>query len=198
MQSNYDVKFYDFIKTEDDPACPYNTAGCIQVWDLLKALKHTDEQIYFRLRTDIWFTDTSLKVLLEYLDLIVQNKLDAAFFGLDFRKRYKDTKFESPFDNPIKRVFDWIFIGNKYSIDDHNVILDRLDRLQKKGFAHLCFYTICKPNIRALNVSTQMYLIRKNYDHTPSNFEVYSDFINEYLTERQKWVHNNEYIINQF
>ena len=151
------------------------------------------------MRTDIWFTDTSIKVVIEYLDLIVNNKLDAAFFGLNFRKRFKDSKFESPFDTPGKRVFDWISISNKQAIEDPCIIFDRINKIQKKDVAgHLCFYSVYKPNIRAFNVSTQMYLIRKSYEHIPNNYDVYSDFISGYLTEIRKWVYKNETLINQF
>jgi hypothetical protein len=199
IQSNYDVKFYDFVKQKNDSKCPYVTSGGIQVWDFLKAIEQLEEQIYFKVRTDIWFTDTSIKVIIEYLDLIVNNKLDAAFFGLYFRKSYKDSKVESPFDRPSKKVFDWVSISNKHAIEDPNIIFDKINKIQKKDVAgHLCFYSVYKPNIRAFNVSTQMYLIRKSYEHIPNNYEVYSDFISGYSTIIRKWVYKNEMVINQF
>jgi len=93
-----DYKIYWF--TKDDPtreACPYEDGnihedtiyrrgqgGGIQVWDFVRACKKTNEPYVMRLRTDVWFTDSSINVICNEIKEILNGKTDIAYLGSDW------------------------------------------------------------------------------------------------------------------
>jgi hypothetical protein len=193
LKLQHTVNVYDFTRPEPSTDGPFTSSGGIQVWDFLQAVKSVDEDIIIKLRTDLWFTNNSMSVVLRELNEIVDGNNDVAFMGVDFTNHYD--KLHERNDATNKKVTDFAIIACRSSLDTEESIVTRLNGPKHKS-GNVMFKYILAPNARAVCVSCQMYLLRKDYD-TPDNWQVYSDWTSEYYKSEtaQQWVANNKKFI---
>ena len=194
FRTKYEINVYNFTRTGPSTEGPFTSSGGVQVWDFLQALKHTQEDIVIKLRTDTWFTQSSMPVIMSELDAIGNNNNDVAFMGVDFTNHY-DKIHERIDANTTKKVTDFVVIAKRSRLDTEESIITRLNGPKHKS-GNVMFKYILAPDARAVSVSCQMYLIRKDYD-TPDNWQVYSDWTSEYYKSEtaQQWVANNKKFI---
>jgi len=195
LRTKYEINVYDFTRPGPSTTGPFQSSGGVQVWDFLQAVKQVNEDIIIKLRTDTWFTNNSMPVILSELDEIVNNNNDVAFMGVDFKNHYD--KLHERSDATNKKVTDFVIIARRSSLDTEESIVTRLNGPKHKS-GNVMFKYILAPDARAVNISCQMYLIRKDYD-TPSNWQVYSDWTSEYYKSEaaQQWVANNKKFIGK-
>ena len=194
LRTKYEINVYNFTRPGPSTEGPFMSSGGVQVWDFLQALKQTQEDIVIKLRTDTWFTQSSMPVIMSELDAIVNNNNDVAFMGVDFTNHY-DKIHERIDASTTKKVTDFVVIAKRSSLDAEESIVSRLNGPKHKS-GNVMFKYILSPDARAVNISCQMYLIRKDYD-APSNWQVYSDWTSEYYKSEtaQQWVANNKKFI---
>ena len=194
FKTKYEINVYNFTRTGPSTEGPFMSSGGVQVWDFLQALKQTQEDIVIKLRTDTWFTQSSMPVIMSELDAIVNNNNDVAFMGVDFTNHY-DKIHERIDASTTKKVTDFVVIAKRSRLDTEESIITRLNGPKHKS-GNVMFKYILAPDARAVSVSCQMYLIRKDYD-TPDNWQVYSDWTSEYYKSEtaQQWVANNKKFI---
>ena len=193
LRTKYEINVYDFTRSVPSTTGPFQSSGGVQVWDFLQAVKQVNENIIIKLRTDTWFTNNSMPVILSELDEIVNNNNDVAFMGVDFTNHYD--KLHERTDATNKKVTDFAIIARRSSLDTEESVVIRLNGPKHKS-GNVMFKYILAPNARAVSVSCQMYLIRKEYD-TPDNWQIYSDWTSEYYKSEaaQQWVANNKKFI---
>lgn len=194
LRTKYEINAYNFTRPGPSTDGPFQSSGGVQVWDFLQALKQTQEDIVIKLRTDTWFTQSSMPVIMSELDAIVNNNNDVAFMGVDFTNHY-DKIHERIDASTTKKVTDFVVIAKRSRLDTEESIITRLNGPKHKS-GNVMFKYILAPDARAVSVSCQMYLIRKDYD-TPDNWQVYSDWTSEYYKSEtaQQWVANNKKFI---
>ena len=195
LKTQHTVNVYDFTRPGPSTSGPFQSSGGVQVWDFLQAVKSVDEDIVIKLRTDTWFTNNSMPVILNELDEIVNNNNDVAFIGVDFTNHYD--KLHERNDATNKKVTDFAVIARRSSLDAEESIVTRLNGPKHKS-GNVMFKYILAPDARAVSVSCQMYLLRKDYD-APSNWQIYSDWTSEYYKSEaaQQWVANNKKFIGK-
>ena len=193
LKTQHTVNVYDFTRPGPSTDGPFSSSGGVQVWDFLQAVNSVDEDIIIKLRTDLWFTTNSMSVVLSELNEIVNGNNDVAFMGVDFTNHYD--KLHERSDATNKKVTDFAIIARRSSLDTEESVVIRLNGPKHKS-GNVMFKYILAPNARAVSVSCQMYLIRKEYD-TPDNWQIYSDWTSEYYKSEaaQQWVANNKKFI---
>ena len=196
LRTKYEINVYDFTRPGPSTTGPFQSSGGIQVWDFLQAVKQVEEDIIIKLRTDLWFTNNSMTVVLSELDEIVNGNNDVAFMGIDFTNHY-DKLHERIDADTTKKVTDFAVIAKRSVLDNEESIITRLNGPKHKS-GNVMFKYILAPDARAVSVSCQMYLLRKDY-HTPDNWQIYSDWTREYYKSEasQQWVANNRKFIGK-
>ena len=195
LRTQHNVNVYDFTRPGPSTTGPFQSSGGVQVWDFLQAVKQVKEDIVIKLRTDLWFTHNSNSVVLSELNEIVNGNTDVAFMGVDFTNHYD--KLHERNDATNKKVTDFAIIARRSSLDAEESIVTRLNGPKHKS-GNVMFKYILAPDARAVSVSCQMYLLRKDYD-APSNWQIYSDWTSEYYKSEaaQQWVANNKKFIGK-
>jgi len=195
LRTKYEINVYDFTRSGPSTTGPFQSSGGIQVWDFLQAVKQVEEDIIIKLRTDTWFTTNSMSVVISELDEIVNGNNDVAFMGVDFTNHYD--KLHERSDATNKKVTDFAIIARRSSLDTEDSIVTRLNGPKHKS-GNVMFKYILAPDARAVNISCQMYLLRKDYD-VPNNWQIYSDWTSEYYKSEaaQQWVANNKKFIGK-
>jgi hypothetical protein len=196
FRTKYEMNVYDFTRPGPSTTGPFQSSGGVQVWDFLQAVKQVNEDIIIKLRTDTWFTNNSMPVILSELDEIVNDNTDVAFMGVDFKNHY-DKLHERLDASATKKITDFVVIAKKSRLDSEESIVTRLNGPKHKS-GNVMFKYILAPDARAVSVSCQMYLIRKDYD-VPNNWQIYSDWTSEYYKSEaaQQWVANNKKFIGK-
>ncbi|NDG28518.1 hypothetical protein EB118_00245 [bacterium] len=196
LKSKHELNVYNFIKSQDDATCPFNSSGGIQVWDFLNAIDLTSEEILIKFRTDLWFTQTSMLILQKELDKVLRGELDTVFLGLDFLNGYNKIKMYTDFKE-TKKVTDFVIITKRNVLRNREDIVRDLTGVKKKS-GNQMFKSIIDENAMALSVSCQIYLLRKDYTD-PENYIIYKDWTSEYhkSQESQLWVSENPRVIRK-
>jgi hypothetical protein len=114
----YDHKLPDFDRTE----CTFTLSGGCQVFDFMKSSEMLSENIIIKFRTDIWFTDSSIEMLLEAIDDVVNNTLDIVYLGYDFRNHYSEKGFKIDV-NDVKKITDFVVVSNKKGLTTRDIAL---------------------------------------------------------------------------
>lgn len=195
LRTKYEINVYDFTRSGPSTTGPFQSSGGVQVWDFLQAVKQVKEDIVIKLRTDLWFTHNSMSVVLSELNEVVNGDNDVAFMGVDFTNHYD--KLHDRIDATNKKVTDFAIIARRSSLDTEESIVTRLHGPKHKS-GNVMFKYILAPDARAVSVSCQMYLLRKDYN-TPDNWQIYSDWTSEYYKSEtaQQWVANNKKFIGK-
>jgi hypothetical protein len=164
-----DIKINWFTKpNQSRGVCPYDNTearGAIQVWDLVDALKSTENNIFIKLRSDIWFTQESIDVIVKELSLIMLLDQELSFIGW----MYKDWDFNQPYSKISvvgeDRIQGFVIIGNKNKLADADTIFSRLNsRPSGKNISgNKTFKDIIEDTTKAFTIKTHMYLCRKEY-----------------------------------
>lgn len=195
LRTKYQITVYNFTRSEPSTTGPFQSSGGVQVWDFLQAAKQVKEDIIIKLRIDTWFTRNSMSVVLSELNEIINGNNDVAFMGLDFTNHYD--KLHERNDATDKKVTDFAIIARRSSLDAEESIVTRLNGPKHKS-GNVMFKYILAPDARAVSVSCQLYLLRKDYN-APSNWQIYSDWTSEYYKSEaaQHWVANNKKFIGK-
>lgn len=198
LQSKYQVNVYNFIKTDINPECPFDTSGGVQVWDFLTACDRVPEDIVIKIRTDVWFTKSAMENTLFELVEIAEGRNDIAFLGLDFTTHYDQLLVRNN-ARVGKKVTDFIIIARKSELEPLDSVVAKLKSSKDKS-GNKMFRAIMNATSRAVNTSCQMYLLRYDYKE-PNNWQIYSEWAVELKPKSApawEWVKNNQQLIGTF
>jgi len=197
MLDSIDVQFY----TKDYPnrgECPFDEGGAdtklrrgqggaVQVWDFVTSVDRSQGEIVLKLRTDIWFTESSLEVVVKHVQDIIAGNTDIVFFGSDL---VNDNQGKIHEVIPIRngdppRIQDFVIAARKDKLTpSQNVIQDLLNISPKKRRSgNKTFRDIVPNNVVAFTVLCHLWLIRRWYDQYPSNHTVCGDYIQSYIDD---------------
>ena len=200
LSKDFDIKIYDFLKDGPNPKCPYKLSGSIQLWDFLIANDTVPEEIVMKVRSDIWFTDTSIAVLKNQLRKVVNKKLDIAYLGLDLRNHYDKEVAAMTLDvGTQSKCADFVIIIRKGQIRSLQDCLQSCTNNNQEKSGNRAFKALILPHTKYESISCQMYLIRKDFQN-PSNFDIVNFWAQEYrkVVEARYWIVENKETLNAF
>ena len=188
----YDHKLPEFDRTE----CTSTLSGVCQVFDFMKSSELLSENIIIKFRTDIWFTDSSIEMLLEAIDSVVNNIIDVVYLGYDFRNYYSKKGFKIDADN-IDKVSDFVVVSNKKGLATRSVVLQKCINDRSKN-GNVLFKNIRNDTARSLMISCHMYLVRKEFLNF-SHYDILHNWVQQYRItgNEMDWVLNNKDLINR-
>jgi|TARA_B110000503_G_scaffold29559_1_gene47489 hypothetical protein len=197
LEQKYNIALYNFYRTDAISECPFAEPGKIQVYEFLTLVDKVQEDIVIKIRSDLYFTDNAIDVLCQEIDNVVSNENDVAYLGIDFLNDYNQTyKRENTKD--VSKTTDFVIVARKSSLANTNDVLENMKPVKGKS-GNKTFLMILDTNTRAVKVSCQMYLVRKDYK-SYDNWQIYYDWCTEYKKseQAQNWVKNNAAIIRSF
>ena len=218
-----DINIYWF--TKDDPirgACPYeegdpnaDTAyrrgqgGGIQVWDFVRACDKTTEPYVMRLRTDVWFTPSSIDVICSEVKEIIEGRSDIAYLGSDWihENAGKINQKLVVIDGVAPGVQDFVIIANRSKMKPGKQVIEYINGLNPKKrrsgnnlFKLLIPMTTTEEGlyfqeISAYRILCQIWLIRKTYSTYPTDNDVCKDYIQSYILDDKSEIGKKTFII---
>jgi hypothetical protein len=198
LQSKYTVTVYNFLKTETNPLCPFDTSGGAQVWDFLTSCERVTEEIVIKIRTDVWFTKSAMETTLSELEEIAEGRNDIAFLGLAFTTHYDQIMVRSS-ARVGKKVTDFVIIARKSELEPLDSVVAKLTAAKDKS-GNKMFRAVMSATARAVNTSCQMYLLRHDYKE-PNNWQIYSEWAVELKLKSApawEWVTQHQELIQDF
>ena len=198
------VNVYSF--TREDPNrgnCPYDPegpdpdnkyrrgqGGAIQVWDFMRAVQRTDEEIIMRVRTDLWFTPSSIDVICEQVKKFLDNEMDICYLGSDWINenagKVNDVEVISPYVHTS--VQDFVVIARRSALYSFDKVMERINLVNpnKRRSGNKIFRYIYDSENKDLNVFRvlcQIWLIRQTYKDYPDDNIVCRDYIQSYIAD---------------
>lgn len=202
IAEHYPITIHDFYRTDSDPECPYKGSGSVQLFDLLKAKDKVDNEIILKIRSDILITKVARLAILDELKKIINGEIDISFIGIELLKYYHLPYHQANYLHKVRKVLDYVVICKKSMLDD-TVIDGHHDKISSNT-GNAVLYLLIKDNMRASIMSTQIYVIRKNFE-TFTNHDVYLEWANwnnqkikRKYPKTYKWIVNNAETINSF
>lgn len=187
LNERWEVVEYNFLQPILDRSdCPFpeNDTGAarIQVWDFYKTLDLVEEKIIIKLRSDIWFAQSSINVVITELNLVVSGKQDISYMGCDSSYNFSEKYVKMP--TKKGKILDLVIIANKNKIRKKEIALANL---QEGKLAHLrsgnsTFKVLTTPQTISAKVFCQIYIIRKETD-SPNDWIMGWNFLEHYLPE---------------
>jgi len=198
IQKLYTVEVHDFSRHNTQSTCPFeHRSGTVQVWEFVESCKKINNDVVVKLRTDLWFTKSAKQVFLDELANVLNGTTDVAFIGLDFGHQHNKSYVKA--DSIKKKVTDFAVIARQSKINSAHQTLELLEQSNDKS-GNKTYKLILSPDTRAVSISCQLYLVRKEYKD-PSNWEIYKDWTLQYshkAVEQYQWVLDNQNVINEF
>lgn len=190
---------YDPPADIDDPDIVYRRGqgGAVQVWDFIRGVQRTQEPIVIRLRTDLWFTNTSVEVIVNEVQALINNEYGIAYFGSDW---VNDTIGAENLKlhvniNHDPHVQDFVVAARRDSLKSFDDVAAHMDAVNpnKRRSGNKTFRFIV-PNqevgknvweqtVKTYRILCQIYLIRQDYNEYPNDMLVCRDYIQSYIVD---------------
>jgi hypothetical protein len=200
LSKRYGITVYDYYRDAADPNCPFDQSGKVQVYDFLKAKDTVKEDIFIKVRSDVYFTRTAIEAVCKEIDNVIAGESDIVFMGIDFMNDYAAVhKREDARTVNGHKVTDFVVVARKDKVSDTNTIIEMLKSSVKDKSGNKTYNLILTESAIAKKVSTQMYILRKDYvDY--DNWQIYWDWCSQYLKSpvAQDWVRSNADTIRSF
>jgi hypothetical protein len=161
-----------------------------------------------RLRTDVWFTDSSISIICEEIKKILAGKTDMAFFGSDWIHENAGKIYHKMvvIDGVPGGVQDFAIVANRSQLKPGNVVIDYITSLSpKKRRSGNNLFKLLIPmtktehfnfqDVNAFRILCQTWLIRKTYTSYPGDNEVCKDYIQSYILDDKSEIGKKTFII---
>ena len=184
---------------DSDNAYRRGQGGAVQVWDFMRGVERTYEEFVLRLRTDVWFTDSSIDVICREIHEIITNNYGIGFFGSDWVNQTAgavDIKLEVDV-NLEPHVQDFVIFARRDSLKSFDDVIAHLDtvnpnkrRSGNKTFRYIVPQRIFGPGrqeqtIKTCRILCQIWLVRQNYSEYPDDMLVCKDYIQSYIFDEK-------------
>lgn len=203
-----EYRVYNFTRNDPERGqCPYDPppeqadpdniyrrgfGGAVQVWDFMRGVARTEEPVVIRLRTDLWFTDSSIDVICDEIQLLIDNATDVAYFGSDWlNESVGMVNMKLPVNiHRDPHVQDFVIAARRDGIKDFDTVINDIDALNpnKRRSGNKLFRYILKMDgleqiSRAHRILCQLWLVRQDYGDYPTDNTVVRDYIQSYIVD---------------
>ncbi len=189
---------YDPPINQADPDNTYRRGqgGAVQVWDFLRGVQRTEEELVMRLRTDLWFTESSMDVICVELKHMIANESDIAYFGSDWINENAglvNNRLEVHVDHDAN-IQDFVVLCRRNKLKDFDICIKDINEVNpnKRRSGNKMFRFIIPTTLKdgyrtqhakVYRVLCQIWLVRKTYNDYPSDHEVCKDYIQSYIAD---------------
>jgi hypothetical protein len=173
----------------------------------MRGVQRTTEDIVMKMRTDLWFTDTSIDAICFEIQEMIEERSGIAYFGSDWVNKTAGAVNDRlpvhvDFDNVIQ---DFVVLARRNSLKTFQDVIESLDKLNpnKRRSGNKTFRFIIptvhepwRPDAEMLSsnglrkqlttvhrVLCQIWLIRQDYAEYPSDNIVCRDYIQSYIAD---------------
>ncbi len=158
--------------------------GAVQTWDFMNSVGRVKENIVIRMRTDTWFHDTAINVIVDELKEIISGNSDIAFFGSDLINGNVGKEREKIFVDTqhITKIQDFVIIADKTKILSPSEVYEKIDQTHpKKRRSGNKIFRYCIPQgAKAYTILCKIYLIRAYYETEPDELSIFKDYLDSY------------------
>jgi hypothetical protein len=182
--------------------------GAIQVWDFMRSVQRTSEEYILRLRTDVWFTETSIDCICFELKEMLERQSEIAYFGSDWIHGHAGKiNLRLPFDLNYEAVVqDFVVLANRNKIRSFDDVIEHLNKVipNKRRSGNKAFRFIIPHEETSLfekkqlaivhRILCQIWLIRKDYSSMPTDTDVCRDYIQSYIADEKTKVGKKQLI----
>lgn len=200
LDRRFGIETYNYFRDSTDPACPFDQSGKVQVYDFLTGKDKVKQQVFVKIRSDVYFTGSSIDVLCKEINNVLSHESDIVYMGIDFMNDYSAVhKREDARTVHGHKVTDFVIVARKDKVADTDTIINLMKNNVKDKSGNKTFNLIMTDSAVAKKVSCQMYLVRKDYS-TYDNWQIYHDWCMQYQKseQAQNWVKNNQDLIRTF
>lgn len=197
-----EIKEYWFTKPHSSrPFCKYDehdARGAIQIFDMLWALDNIPEQIFIKIRTDIWLSDDAVDLIVNEVKEIKNGKQDITLFGWyfwDWDYASKGTKTQI---NSLGRVEDFVVVADRSQLASKDEIFSKMDnRTMEKLYAgNKVIRDIIKDTSRAYTIKTHVYLVRQQFKK-PNEYDIAIEYLKSYGGKGKAHAYRDWFIANK-
>lgn len=210
LQKLCEVETLDFTKKSDKRgANPYDhgepdikyrrgEGGAVQLWDFLHAIDNSNGDIVIKMRTDVWFTPLAREKVIDAVKRIINDEADFFYLGSDWIAGKMDG-YEFEISPAIKLITDFVIIARRDKLRSTEDIRQQLENTppQKRRSGNKTFrwLTMEKEKMfgRTYSVFANIWLIRKDYELIPSDWEVCRDYIQSYIELKEGGVEEKNF-----
>jgi len=155
------------------------SAGGLQVWDFFKAVQTVKEEIIIKLRTDVWFHETSYAIVVREVQKIINGDNDVCYLGANIKHNFDKQDLRYPAVNE-KKVPDYVIIAKKSALRNIDEIRWRLHEHRNDVASGNKVFRIITDNLnRSVSVNCHIFLVRKEM-RDPTDWKVGWAFITDF------------------
>ena len=191
-------EFYNGDGEKDFLPCPYNRGGKdaywhpdnlrrgqgggVQVWQYINAVRLTKNPYIIRMRNDLWFTKSSIDVIMSELNKILNGENDVAYLGSNWLDGEMGVEYQVK--NKFKVVEDFMIIAKRDKLLSYDDTIKELNSLRPNDLrsGNKCFKEITKNKRR--KILCRLYLTRQTYEEYPNDKQVCYDYLLSYCNSR--------------
>lgn len=164
LRSNWPISIYNYtqpnINRSHYPIVEHSEI--LEIFDLYQALDNISEPCIVKLRTDLWFTDAAIEVMIQECSLVADRKLDVSFIGMELSEDYATDYKRHIVDKSVK-LQDSVIIGRISELQPSTVALSNLQNDRKAVSVNRGLRHIIKADSKAASVHTQLPLVVDDY-----------------------------------
>lgn len=213
------IPFNVYYFTRNDPdrgQCPYDPrnnqedfdnvyrrgqGGAVQLWDFLRGVQRTTEPYIMRLRTDLWFTESSIDVIYNEIKEMLEGKSDISYFGSDWINENAgaiNNRLSVSMDSD-KVIQDFVIMANREKLTPFDQCIESIEKVVpnkrrsgNKMFRYIIPVTVTNNDTAStirirhaevFRILCQIWLVRKNYLDYPTDNDVCKDYIQSYIID---------------
>jgi hypothetical protein len=175
LRQNWPIHVHWHDAVDYDTECEFERGGPREIWRFYQRLAGTRNPIVIYLSTEVWFGPGAAEAVLAEVSKIVDNDLDIAFVGSDFRDAYGE-QHDRRSIGKHQRLGEHVVIASRSGINSEEIAMQNLrDSKQFKDVARSWPSVIRDPE-RAITLCCQTYLVRR-LDQNLSDWRVGWDYL---------------------
>ena len=118
--------------------------GGVQVWQYINAVRLTKNPYIIRMRNDLWFTKSSIDVIMSELNKILNGENDVAYLGSNWLDGEMGVEYQVK--NKFKFVEDFMIIAKRDKLLSYDDTMKELNSLKPNDLrsGNKCFKIISK------------------------------------------------------
>ena len=178
-----EVTVYDYTQPKlDRTECPFDVPSQIQLWDFYKILELVPDNIIIKIRTDIWFTENAVDIIISKIKEFNEKAWDILFISDDHENPNTELNFfiHPTIDYKMSSVKDLIVVARKNKILSYDEYFIKSGSVKKIYNGNLLFKCIISNFDQSYNLGTKIFLIKKEYNYYPNDVEIITDWASKY------------------